>query len=134
MDDHPDCCASPTCRDRPLPLEGVGSYLGWRNYATWAIHRHLVTMTANVVQRMSDSTDSRPPEPTAAPFVMHRLWSATETDRRRLAETLRELIELDYPLADHACVYTDLLGSILDEVDWIALAAWFLANAVQGEQ
>ncbi len=91
---------------------------GWENYATWAVHLWLTndepsynlwTDQALTVWENSEADD---------------IFTRSEVARRELAESLKAAVEEDVPL-DGGSLYSDLLESALDDVQWGDVAnAW----------
>ena len=88
----------------------MNSYNGWPNYETWAVALWLDNdeYTYNSVREWADDADG----PSG------------------LAETLKGFIEEANPLAGSASVFTDLMGSALDSVNWLEIARTILDEAV----
>ncbi len=82
-------------------------YNGWTNYATWNVHLWLTNdpHTEAAVRALAQRAPS--------------LYVA--------AQAVRTFVEDHNPLAEHASLYTDLLGSALGSVDWDAVARAFRA-------
>jgi hypothetical protein len=77
------------------------TYNGWKNRETWCISLWL---------------DNE--EPTYR--WLHDLVAGPGTDYHK-ANTLRDMVEGENPLADSASVYSDLLGAALGRVDWLEI-------------
>ena len=100
-------------------------YDGFANYQTWCVNwwlgsdqeisrrcRELVTQAANVVQEATRIVDG--------------IGSTTEATRTLLAGMLSELVDEFNPVADQTTLFSDLMGTALEEVDWHAIADGFL--------
>ena len=89
-------------------------YNGWKNYETW-----LVALWIDNDQ----STYSYARE-------LRDQFKENEYSRYDLSHALKDWIEEDNPLMDNADLFTDLLQSALDEVDWYEIADNYLTEEV----
>ena len=101
------------------------TYQGWKNYATWAVHRSL-TADAGADRLCRDLIRRAVATAATSVPVVKGIWTIDQARRHILAESLKDFVDLRSPLADEASVYSDLLGSALYGVDWHEIAEEFL--------
>lgn len=106
------------------------SYNGWTNYETWTVPLHI-----NNEQGSSEYWRERTRE----------IWEATEEDYANitgisktfthkeraiytLERALRDEVEENNPLADSACMYSQLLTGALSDVNWHEIAKSWLTD------
>jgi hypothetical protein len=107
------------------------TYNGFTNYETWAVSLWLGN-DAGSYQYWRDATQEEWECAKSAPASASRL-TPRETAAIALSQRLREEVEGGSPLAD-ATLYTDLLQSALDQVDWYEVADNLLEDAQGDEQ
>jgi hypothetical protein len=93
------------------------SYNGWKNYETWAValwidneesshrYRSQLAERAQLLARNSD-----------------------QSAKMHLADMVKDWITDKNPLIDQPTVYSDLLNSSLEKVDWLEIAENFLSD------
>ena len=102
------------------------TYQGWENYATWCVDLWLRNDSGSY-HYWRDRTRSTVRGAWSMDNVINGLWTESEAARISLAEQLKEATHDESPLQE-ASVYTDLLGSALDDVNWSEIAASFIEN------
>ncbi len=107
------------------------TYNGFTNYETWAVSLWLGNDHGSY-QYWRDATQEEWECAKAAPASAGRS-TPRETASIALSQRLREEVEGGSPLAD-ATLYTDLLQSALDQVDWYEVADNLLEDAQEDEQ
>ena len=91
------------------------AYQGWKNYETWAVKLWLDNdeagqgLQADLLKQAQDTPKNK-------------YWTREETTRFTLADLLKEAMTDANPLNDTATVWTDLLNSALENVDWHEIA------------
>lgn len=98
-------------------------YNGWTNYETWCVHLWLSNEEGsyNYCRGLADECKEYAVE------HEHDIWSPEEHARFRLADMLKEsLAEGMDNLKLPASVWSDLLSSALDRVNWNEIANAFL--------
>ena len=108
----------------PLPVAD-SSYQGWKNHETWAVHLSLTGDEKTDALCCALARESVARAATCVP-VRDGHWTVDQAGRSVLADRLKDLVDSRSPLVDVASVYSDLLGSALYKVDWLAIADAFL--------
>ena len=101
------------------------TYNGWSNYETWNVNTWLTNDQGT--QRMVDAM-AREHFESAADRTDEPHWSQSDSARYHLADALKELVGDQNPLGADASMFTDLLQSALDNVNWSELANNFLSE------
>lgn len=99
-------------------------YNGWTNYETWAVALWLGNeqTTCDYWAEIAEQCKAEAPE---ADQVESEIWTVAEAARFNLADQLKEDIESGSPL-EEASLYSDLLNSAIQEVNWNEIAASLL--------
>lgn len=92
------------------------SYNGWSNHATWQVNLWL----------SNDDYNYRECESMADAVMEEADDLAQATDL--LADRIQELVEDGNPLRDEYSLYSEIVRTALDEVDWQELAEGFLPD------
>ena len=97
----------------------MSTYNGWTNYATW-----------NVALWLGNEDDSFITEQTREFYANAKEPEDYNTREQetayRLAEWMKSYIEELNPLADDASMFSDLLQSALDDVNWNEIAEHYI--------
>ncbi len=103
------------------------NYNGWSNYETWAVHLWLTNEqgTYNFCRELAHECIEQACE---CAQVREGIWQEIQARRFLLADRLKQHIQEHDPLADHASMYSDLLGAAISEVDWHEVANAFLGE------
>lgn len=108
-------------------------YQGWKNYETWAVHLWISN---------DQGTHFMYDEQAAEQYreaVRHDKTSGREEWTEQAASVLAGQMEEDIaneeacPVLSASTVYTDLLRSALDEVDWAEIAVAYVENIDRDE-
>lgn len=102
------------------------TYQGWGNYGTWCVALWLMNESRSY-HYWRDRTRSTVRGAWSIDNVVSGLWTESEAARISLADQLKETTHDESPLQE-ASLYTDLLGSALDGVNWSEIAASFIEN------
>lgn len=101
-------------------------YNGWANYETWAVHRWLSNEEPSYrywTERAQEAWDNSPDDENVP-----KVWTREEAARFRLADQLKE--ELGESMPDlGASLWSDLLTSAMQEVNWDEIAASLIEKA-----
>jgi len=106
--------------------ESSTEYQGWTNYATWCVSLWLMNDSESY-HNWRDRTRSTVRGAWSMDNVISKIWSEDEGARFSLADQLKEKTQDASPLQE-ASLYSDLLGSVLDDVNWSEIAASFIEN------
>jgi hypothetical protein len=106
--------------------ESETSYQGWTNYATWCVASWLMNESGSY-HHWRDRTRSTVRGAWSMENVFNGRWTETEGARIGLSSQLKEEIQEAIPLID-ASLYSDLLQSAMDNVEWPEIARSFIEN------
>ena len=107
-------------------------YNGWANYETWCVYLWLSNEpeSYDYCVELAESAKRLAPE---SEQVRRKVWTVEEAAKFNLANTLKGMVEANNDLRPYmpeeqfmASMYTDLLGSALDNVNWGEIASAFL--------
>lgn len=99
------------------------TYNGWTNYETWCVNLWLSNDEGSYHMWQECAEHWHGEEPTS------EVWTKAESARINLAEELKEWHEGQANMAlDTATVFSDLLASALQDVDWQEIAAGLLSE------
>jgi hypothetical protein len=93
-------------------------YNGWKNYETWA-----VALWIDNEQSSQEYARELAEQATTDSSI-----SEGRTAEGVLADTIKQWIEEQNPLAETATLFTDLLNAALSEVDWYEIAEHYLTK------
>ena len=108
-------------------LESPNAYAGWTNYQTWAVHQWL-TNDESSHKHCREEAEAHVRNAPHADSVRRGIFSESLAARCGLAHQLRREFEDAVPIKDGS-VYSDLLESAMNEVNWGEIAQAFI-NAV----
>ena len=93
-------------------------YNGWTNYQTWAVKIWLDNDegTVDLQRELLEQAQN------TAWVEGYSDWTRKITTRYFLADWLKDYVTDNNPLAGTASMYSDLLGSAIDRVDWGEIA------------
>ena len=96
-------------------------YNGWTNYETWTVALWLGNdeTTCDYCADVADECKAEAPD---SDQVKSGIWTVGEAARYQLAERLKEDIESGSPL-EEASMYSDLLNSAIQSVNWKEIAS-----------
>ena len=108
-------------------------YGDWTNRETWCVHLWLTNEpeSYNYCRELAESA-KRLAQGTAE--VRRELWTVEEAAKFTLADTLKDMVTEEHDLHHYeenqgmASMYSDLLGSALDKINWDEIANAFLDN------
>ena len=111
--------------DRHGLLRADKIYNGWSNFETWDIHLWLTNEqdTYNLCRELARECIE---QASTCSQVEEGIWQEVQARRFLLADRLRDHIEEINPLVGNASLFSDLLGSAIQEVDWHEVADAFL--------
>ena len=99
-------------------------YNGWKNYNTWSVHLWLTNEEAS--QRCWEQMAREARHAPSCEQVEDGTWSE-EGAKFVLADWLKEALEEQaFEAVPGGTLWSDLLGSAMQEVDWDEIAAAFL--------
>ena len=108
-------------------LESPNAYAGWTNYQTWAVHLWL-TNDESSHKHCREEAEAHVRNAPHADAVRRGIFSESLAARFGLANQLCQEFKDAVPIQE-ASVYSDLLESAMDEVNWADIAQAFI-NAV----
>ncbi len=103
------------------------SYNGWTNYETWAVHLWLTNEQGSYFY-WQEQARSHIEDAPGSQQVRGGIWTEEQAARFGLADQFREELEDGQPIQG-ASVYSDLLSSVLDDVNWSEIAQAFIDEA-----
>jgi len=95
---------------------------GWSNYETWATALHLNNEESSQAYWLERAKYWKHSKSTS------EYWTKAESAKFNLADELKESFTEANPLIEDVSVYSDLLRSALDNVDWNEIAANLLTH------
>jgi len=102
-----------------------GECEGWTNRETWLVNLHLSNEQSSYSYWKAEA-EGHAVRASAAEQVREGLWTIKEAARFYLADQLREEL-LEALAANEATLYSDLIMSALDRVDWVEIAeSWLI--------
>jgi len=101
------------------------SYDGWCNYETWAVHLWLTDHQSSYAYCRDLAQKCVEAAPTCRQ-VREKIWSEMDAPRFLFADSLKDQIGQLNPLANKPSLFSDLLNSAIQEVDWHEIADAFL--------
>jgi hypothetical protein len=101
-------------------------YNGWKNYETWAVALWIDNEQSSYEWSRDMARTIREDAPTSLQ-VEDGVWSVEEAAKFNLADSLKDWQESEMPDLE-ASVWTDLLQSAFEEVDWEEIAENFLSD------
>lgn len=107
------------------------AYNGWKNYETWNVALWIdndqgsYCMRQEWAQQAWDDADGK-----------KAYSSQTREDRAKclLADTIKEFVEENNPLASEASMYSDMMSAALEEVDYYEIAENWLEEVEKEEE
>lgn len=96
-------------------------YNGWSNYETWCVNLWLTNEQSGQLYWQEQARTARALAPESEQ-VKDGIWTEEQAARFSLADKLKNEIEEGNPLVDSASMWSDLLQSALDNVDWSEIA------------
>ena len=103
------------------------TYNGWSNYETWATALWLDNEQSSHAywrEQASDHVQSA----SECEQVKNGIWTQERAAVFNLADQLKDSISEESPLAEQCSLYSDLLTSALDSVDWQEIATNVLSD------
>ena len=105
-------------------MNNENKYNGYENYETWAVALWLNNEESTYRYWRELACEEKREAPRCRE-VKEKIWPAEKAARFRLAARLKEEVCDEAPELG-ACLYSDLLGSALDSVNWHEVAECFL--------
>jgi hypothetical protein len=112
------------------------TYQGWKNHPTWAVNLWLSneeTLYSQAVDMATEAIEQAPDDENVQPSKYgdgrDPIWTIEETERYRLADTLKDWVTDELAPDLGASFAADLLGYALGEVDWHEIADSWLETA-----
>lgn len=106
--------------------ESGDGFDAWTDHATYAVSRY-VMKTASVYQYWKAQLKTIQKVVPELEQVKSETWTESQAVRYRLADQMAEKIREETPIKNDS-IYSDLLGSAFDEVDWVHVADDFLKS------
>ena len=107
---------------------------GWSNYETWAVHLWMTSeegISAALDADAEEAWEANDPEiDECERRYNYPTFSRSDAARYTLADELKEQVEINDPLTE-ASMYSDLLGSAIQNVNWNEIANSVLASVVE---
>ncbi len=107
------------------------SYNGYTNYETWCVnlwidneegsYNHVYAMASDVFESSEDS------------YNYSINFTKEENALNELEDQIKDYIKETNPLADNASLFSDLLGSALDNVNWREIAENWIEAVKENE-
>ena len=98
------------------------AYNGWKNYETWNVALWIDNDQGNYNHRQSLAQDAWDDAEAG------RYSTREQNAKSALADSLKDWIEEQNPLANEASMFADLMNAALSEVDWYEIAENFLED------
>jgi hypothetical protein len=98
------------------------TYQGWKNYETWNCKLWLDN-DASLMDLQSEWKQQAKDSP-----IKSVVWTKEQNTRYILADLIKDFIEENNPLANDANMYTDLLQSAIDNIDFNEIAENILSE------
>jgi len=92
------------------------NYQGWTNYETWAVNLWIEN-DENISNQFHDRAIHWDKEKSTSEY-----WTQKESAKFNLSDEIKDFVEEESPLADEASMYTDLLNSAIEEVNYHEIA------------
>jgi len=102
------------------------SYNGWTNYETWVTALWLDNDYASQCHWKEAAQECKASAP-ATDQVKQGYWTIEEAARFTLADRLKDEVTEGSPVAQ-ASLYADLMGAVLQEINWQEVANHYLAD------
>jgi len=96
-------------------MENENNYQGWKNYETWNCKLWLDNDAGlqDLQREWLETAKNTPINP---------IWNREQTTRFTLADIIKEFVSDNNPLSDKATMYTNLLQSAIDNIDFNEIA------------
>jgi hypothetical protein len=99
----------------------ITRFNGWENHATWAVHLWISNSEGSDSYWREKAGDAWEESEEHEQYL-----SRKESASIKLRDWLKEAIEENNPIAEDCSIYSDLLGSALQDVSWGEIAEAYL--------
>ena len=103
------------------------TYNGWTNFETWAVRLWLAPAYGVKLQQELLEQARNTPTPTSSKG--QELLTRAQTTLFTFKDLLREQVEDNSPLADTASMYSDLMRSAINRVNFTEIASYIIEAA-----
>lgn len=97
------------------------THQGWANYATWAVHLWL-SNDQGTWEFCRDMAREAVEDAEECDQVNEGIWTQEQARRFMLADRLKDYLAESNPLNDHPSAFADILGAVLDDVNYAEIA------------